>query len=86
MRTLVMLIALSFSSTVAAESLEIRVSDYKVPCVRQSETWVCAGELSEQPTCIDVDASRMVCTGTPADSPFHKAAAIRPDRLFDRPF
>lgn len=74
MRIPVLLLALIVPSTLSAENLETGLSDYKVPCVRQSETWICAGKLSEQPDCIDVDSSRMVCTGTPAESPYRKTA------------
>ena len=81
MKTLVLMIALAVPAILSAENLETGVSDYKVPCVRQSETWICAGRLSEQPACIDVDSSRMVCTGIPAESPYREAARTGPGEL-----
>ncbi len=73
MRAVVVLIGLILPVGVWAENHEIRAADYKVPCVRQSETWVCAGKLSAEPACVDVDTRRMVCTGTPAEHPYRKA-------------
>jgi hypothetical protein len=81
----VLLVAAVGSSNLTAGDLEVQDRDYKVPCVRQSETWICAGKLSEQPACIDVDANRMVCTGTPVESPYRETARAESRLILNHP-
>ena len=76
MRADLLLIAMLWSSGASTEPFEPTPADFKVPCVLRNETWVCAGELSERPACIDIDANRMVCTGTPMAAPYRETRTL----------